>query len=51
MVVLAMVGGLIGGLCILYAAFIVIAESIGWAIRRYGAAPMWRIRKNWASKR
>jgi hypothetical protein len=45
MVFLAIIGGLVGGLCILYGAFIAIAESLGWMVRRYGATPMWRVRK------
>jgi hypothetical protein len=45
MVFLAVIGGLIGGLCIPYAAFIMIAESLGWIVRRYGATPMWRVKK------
>ncbi|MEE9520026.1 MAG: hypothetical protein V3V93_07170 [bacterium] len=45
MVFLAVIGGLIGGLCIPYAAFLVIAESLGWIVRRHGATPMWRVRK------
>jgi hypothetical protein len=45
MVFLAVIGGLIGGLYIPYAAFTVIAEALGWIVRHYGATPMWRIRK------
>ncbi|MBL7080247.1 hypothetical protein ISS39_07985 [Candidatus Bathyarchaeota archaeon] len=47
---LAVIGGLMGGLCIPYAAFILIAESLGWTVRRYGATPMWRLRKGKASE-
>ena len=45
MIFLAVIGGLLGGLCIPYAVFTVIAESLGWMVRRYGATPMWRARK------
>jgi len=34
-----------GGICIPYAAFTVIAEALGWIVRHYGATPMWRVRK------
>jgi hypothetical protein len=40
----------LGGLCIPYATFILIAESLGWIVRRYGATPMWRVRKGKASE-
>jgi hypothetical protein len=50
MIFLAVIGGLIGGLCILYAAFILITESLGWLLRRYGATPMWRLKKGKASE-
>ena len=45
MVFLAIFGGIMGGLCILGSVFILIAESLGWMVRRYGATPMWRARK------
>lgn len=45
MIFLAVIGGLMGGLCIPYAAFIMIAEALGWIVRRYGAMPMWTVRK------
>jgi hypothetical protein len=51
MVFLAILGGLMGGLCILYAAFILIAESMGWVVRRYGATPMWRTQNGKASEK
>jgi hypothetical protein len=50
MVFLAIIGGLIGGPCILIAAFIIIAESLGWRVRRYGATPMWRTKKKRTSE-
>ena len=50
MSILAIIGGVYGGLCVLYAFFWMIAESLGWAIRRYGATPMWRIKSKKEAK-
>jgi hypothetical protein len=48
--ILAIIGGVFGGICVLYAFFWMIAESYGWALRRYGATPMWRFKSKKEAK-